>query len=280
MAADQGYVHPELLAEPDWVWDRRNDPSLRIIDCATLEKYQRAHIPGAVGLPLPPRLKEGGTGLHIMEPEPFAELMGQLGVTADTTVVTYDDVNAMYAARCWWALNYYGHTKVKILNGGWQRWVSEGRPVTWQPTVPPAGNFTPRPNEALMCRLDDLLADYQDPHTQVLDVLYAARYRGLENPAGNQRVGHIPGARNLPIEGFFTDDDRRVFRPAAELRELLADAGMSPEKETIVYCQAGVRMTVGAFVLALLGWGQVRAYDASMAEWANRDDTPLVVEPS
>jgi thiosulfate/3-mercaptopyruvate sulfurtransferase len=277
MASEPGYIHPELLAEPEWLWAHRDDPAVRIVDCASPEKYARAHIPGAVALPIHPWIKAQEQGVHVMGPEAFAEAMGQLGISDETTVVTYDDINTMFAARLWWVLAYYGHNQAKVLNGGWQRWVSEGRPITVHPTVPTPARFTPRPNATLICHLDHVLAKVQDPDAQVLDVLYEARYRGLENPFGNKRAGHIPGALNLPIERFFTGDDRNMFRPAAELRALMAEVGLSPDKEVIVHCQAGVRMAVGALVLALLGWTRVRSYDASMAEWANRDDTPLVM---
>jgi thiosulfate/3-mercaptopyruvate sulfurtransferase len=276
MLAGAGYAHPELLAEPEWLWENRENPSLRIIDCASLEKYERAHIPGAVALPIHPWIKEQDEGVHVMGPQAFAEVMGKLGVAEETTVVTYDDINTMFAARLWWVLTYYGHTRVKILNGGWQRWISEGRPVSIRRNTPAPAHFIPRADESLICHIDHVLANYQA--AQVLDVLYEERFRGLENPFGNKRVGHIPEAINIPIERFFEDDERRLFKPASDLRALLAEAGLSPHKETIVHCQAGVRMTVGHFVLALLGWERVRSYDASMAEWANRDDTPLVVE--
>ncbi len=95
MLANQGYAHPELLAEPDWLWEHRDDPSLRIIDCASLDKYERAHIPGAVGLPVHPWIKDRDEGVHVMGPEAFATLMGRLGVSVDTTVVVYDDINTM-----------------------------------------------------------------------------------------------------------------------------------------------------------------------------------------
>jgi thiosulfate/3-mercaptopyruvate sulfurtransferase len=278
MLASQGYAHPELLAEPDWLWEHHDDPSIRIIDCASLEKYERAHIPGAVALPVHPWIKEQDEGVHVMRSEAFAALMGSLGVSDDTTVVTYDDINTMFAARLWWVATYYGHSNIKILNGGWQRWVSEGQPITFHPTSPNPGSFTPRPNKSLICHLDYVLAKHQEPGTQVLDVLYEARYRGLDNPFGNKRVGHIPQAINLPIERFFINDDKRKFKSASELQALLAEVGLSPENEVIVHCQAGVRMTVGTFVLSLLGWSRVRSYDASMAEWANRDDTPLIVD--
>lgn len=294
----EGYARPELLAEPDWLWDHRDDPNVRLIDCDSLEAYRRAHIPGAVALPTHPWLKEGSelmkappgpyltgshlswipTGLHVMGPRRFAELMSELGVSEDTTVVAYDGFNTSFATRLWWVLNYYGHTNAKVLNGGWQRWLTEGRPVTRQRTVPEPGRFIPRANGALMCRLDDLMARIEDPEVQVINVLPRGMYLGTDNPFNNKQAGHIPGSVNVPIEEFITDDDRQVFKPAPELRSLLSEAGTSPKKETVVHCQAGIRTTMGVFVLSLLGWERVRAYDASMAEWANRDDTPLVTE--
>ena len=278
MTTEQGYARPELLAEPDWLWERRGNSKLRVIDCASLEKYERAHIPGAVGLPVHVWIKEPERGVNVMGPESFADLMGKLGVSDDTTVVTYDDYNTSYATRLWWVLNYYDHLDAKVLNGGWHRWVSEGRPVTFHETVPEPGHFTSRPNESIMCRLDYLMTKLGTPGVQVLNVLPEEFYRGTENPFGNKRVGHIPGSLNLPIEKFLTSDDRRVFKPASQLRAILAEVGLSPENESIIHCQGGIRTTVGFFVLSLLSWDRVRAYDAAMAEWANRDDTPLAVE--
>lgn len=278
MAPQQEYARPELLAEPDWLWEQRDNLTVRVIDCASSDAYDRAHIPGAVGLPVHGWIKETEGGVHVMGADAFKALMDQLGVSDDTTVITYDDFNTTFATRLWWVLNYYGHTNVKVLNGGWKRWLTEGRPITFHPTVVEPGTFTPRPNEAIMCRFDDLRERVGQPGIQVLNVLPASFYNGTMNPFGNKRVGHIPGSRNLPIELFLTDDDRGMFKPAAELRTILTEAGISSENEVIVHCQAGVRTTLGFFVLSLLGWDQVRAYDASMAEWANRDDTPLVVE--
>ena len=278
MRIHQDYTHPELLAEPDWLWEHRDDPKVHVIDCASLDRYQRAHIPRAIGLPVHAWIKETEGGVHVMGPEAFADLMSRLGVSDDTTVITYDDFNTSFATRLWWVLNYYGHTDAKVLNGGWHRWVSEGQPVTFRETVPESGQFTPRPNESIICRLDELMSKVSDPGVQILNVLPETFYRGIENPFGNKRVGHIPGSLNLPIEQFFTSDDRHVFKPAAELQASLTEAGLSPENEIIVHCQAGIRTTVGFFVLALLGWDRMRGYDAAMAEWANRDDTALVVE--
>lgn len=278
MVTDQGYTRPELLAEPDWLWARREDPNLRIIDCASSERYRRAHIPGAVGLSVDGWLKDPEEKLHVMPPDAFAELMAKLGVSDDTTVVAYDDNLMFYATRLWWVLTYYGHTDVKVLNGVWYRWISEGRPVTFKENTPAPGHFTPRTDESVICRLDYLRSKLDDPDTRVLDVRPDGEWSGKTNDFGNKRVGHIPGALHLFAGTFLTDDVRRMVRPASELRTVLTDAGVEGGKEVIVHCQAGIRTTHGVFTLRLLGWDRVRAYDAAMAEWANRDDTPLVVE--
>ncbi|MEO8292147.1 MAG: sulfurtransferase [Actinomycetota bacterium] len=273
------YQRSELLAEPDWLWERRDDPSVRLVDCASPDAYGRAHIPGAVGLPVDVWIKEPEGGVHVMGAEKFADLMSGLGVSDDTTVVCYDDWVTAYAARLWWVLNYYGHTNAKILNGGWHRWVIEGRPITFHETEPEPTRFTATPNEAVICRIDYLLRRYKEDDVQVINVLPEGMFLGTDNPFQNKRVGHIPGSVNVPYAKFLTDDDRGVFKPAPELRKILQEAGLTPEKETVVHCQAGVATTLGFFVLSLLGWDRVRAYDAAMAEWANRDDTPLTLEP-
>ena len=127
-------------------------------------------------------------------------------------------------------------------------------------------------------RLGELKARHADPNLQIVIVLPPGMYAGTDNPFGNKRVGHIPGSVNVPIERFFIDQEVPTIKPAAELLTVLAEAGLSPQQETVIHCQAGVRTTTGVFVTTLLGWERVRAYEASMAEWANRDDTALTTD--
>jgi thiosulfate/3-mercaptopyruvate sulfurtransferase len=204
--------------------------------------------------------------------------MAALGVSDDTTVVAYDSYNSTWATRLWWVLTYYGHLEVKLLNGGWQRWIDEGRPVTFRPTTPPPGTFTPRPNEAMRVRVDELIARHAEPDLQVVNALVPEMYAGTDNPFETRRVGHIPGSVNVPVERFLADDDVPTLKPAAELRAVLTNAGLSPDRDTVVHCHACVRTTTDVFAMHLLGWDRVRAYDGSMAEWANRDDTPLTTD--
>ena len=229
-----GYARPELLAEPDWLWEHRDDPSVRVIDCAALDAYRRAHIPGAVGLPVHFYIKDAADETYVMPPDQFAQLMGRLGVSSDTTVVTYDDNNSLVATRLWWVLNYYGHTKAKVLNGGWHRWLTEGRPITFHQTRPEPVTFTPGLNEELICRVDDLKAKVEDADVQIMDMRTDEEWLGT-NDRGNKRVGHVPGAVHLEWLNYITSDDKRVFKPAAELRRMLAEAGISPEREVVTY---------------------------------------------
>ncbi len=278
------YARPELLAEPEWLQEHADDPNVRIIDCATLEAYRRAHIPGAVQLPTHYYVKEPPSGnrpgedhgTFVMAPGDFEQTMSKLGVGPDTTVVTYDDNNALVASRLWWVLKYYGHTNAKVLNGGWHRWLTEGRPVTFHATKVEPATFTARPNPDVIADAELLKAEHTNDACQVLDSRTDAEWEGT-NDRGNKRAGRVPGAKHLEWLNFVAKDDSRKFLPADELQQMVAEAGFTPEKATITYCQGGIRAAHAAFVLELLGWDNIRVYDGSMRDWANREDTPLVV---
>jgi len=276
------YAHPELFAEPEWLARHLDDADVRIIDCATLEAYRRAHIPGAVQLPVHFYVKEAATdgsdhGVLVMPPAEFEAVMSKLGVGPDTTVVTYDDNNALVASRLWWVLNHYGHTNVKVLNGGWHRWLTENRPVTFHAQRVAPATFTAKLNADIYASADLLKAEYADPATcQVLDARSDGEWDG-SNARGNKRVGRVPNSKHLEWLNFVEKGDSRKFLSAGELQRLLDEAGISRNKPTITYCQGGIRAAHAAFVLTLLGYKDVRVYDGSMQEWANREDTPLEV---
>ena len=276
----KAYTRPDLLAEPDWVWQHRSDAHVRVVDCGPPAAHLRAHVPGALALPLHAWLKDPGDDKYVVGPDAFADAMSALGVDEDVTVVVYDDdENAMLATRLWWVLAYYGHAKARVLNGGWRRWVAETRPIACgDEPLPERAQFVARPNEKMMARLDDVRSRLDSGDARVLDVRPRGMWAGSANPFGNRRVGHIPGAANIDSGEFLLHEPPYTFKRADELEALLRDAGLTPEQETIVHCQAGIRTTTGVFALALLGWDNVRGYDAAMAEWANREDTPLVVE--
>jgi len=277
------YARPELLVEPDWLQEHIGDANVRVIDCATVEAYRRAHIDGAVHNPKHYYIKEegsreGGAGMFVMPPDGFNDLMGSLGIDNDTLVVTYDDNNGLVATRLWWVLNYYGHTNVKVLNGGWHRWISDGRPVTFHGARPEAKTYKAAPADtSILATKETLSAETGGENCHILDARTDGEWDG-SNSRGNSRVGRVPGSRHLEWVRFVSRDDDRKFLPADDLQALLDGAGIDRSKPVITYCQGGIRAAHAAFVLTLLGYEDVRVYDGSMHEWANDDATALTLD--
>jgi thiosulfate/3-mercaptopyruvate sulfurtransferase len=273
---------PPLVADADWLWEHRDDAGLRLVDCGSIEcgtsdVYERVHLPGALHLPTHGWLKQPELGVHVVGPEEFSRIMTSIGGSHDTTVVVYDDYNSSYAARLWWVLTYYGHPDVRILNGGFRRWFREGRPLSDEPVVSPEGSFEAQPDPSMIVDLEYVRGHLADPDVQIVNALWEDWYSGEVTPSDDARPGHIPGSVNMPVERFLAGDGDVSFRPVEQVQQVVDEAGLDPTKETVLHCWAGVRTTLAYFSLARLGWTRLRAYDASLAEWARRDDTPLEV---
>ena len=133
---NQAYARPEMLATTDWLAEHLDDPGIRVVDCDEFELYLRAHIKNAVGIRVHHYIKHPGYATApveyplVAEPDVMKELMEDMGIGDDTLVVGYDNSGSLYSTRFWWVLNYYGHTNVKVLDGGWKKWVDEGRPLS------------------------------------------------------------------------------------------------------------------------------------------------------
>src|SRR5262249_29650583 len=157
--------------------------------------------------------------------------------------------------RFWWVLRYYGHANARVLNGGWNRWLTEGRPVTFHqenPPPPAREPFHAHPDPSWYATLNQLKAEQANPECQILDVRSDGGRVGT-NDRGNKRAGRVPNARHLEWLRFVSTDDRRTFLPPADLERLLADAGIDHDHPVITYCQGGIRAAHAAFVLTLLG---------------------------
>ena len=230
--ADQGYARPEMLADSQWLATHLQDDNIRIVDCDNREAYRRAHIPGATTFRGHHYLKEKEGALHVMGPDEFAQAMGALGIGADSLVVAYDGFSGLYATRFWWALSYYGHANAKVLNGGWDTWLAEGRPVTTAATRPAKAVFTPQVREDFIARWEHV-QDAIDTDTVVLDTRSDAEWTG-ENDRGTKRGGRVFGAVHLEWLNY-VDPKTRQFKPAVELRSLFEQAGVRPECEVITY---------------------------------------------
>ncbi|MCH8029580.1 MAG: sulfurtransferase [Candidatus Dadabacteria bacterium] len=279
------YPNPDILVSPHWLMEHKDDSDLLIVDCPwDSGSYARAHIPGALCRPGHAYVKavdgEGNQSWFLPTQSEFEKLTVDLGIGANSTVVMYDEWGTIFATRLWWVLKYFGFDNAKVLDGGWQGWVSAGLPVSYTSQSPsnPAEPFVPSPNPRRLATLDELLAKYNDTGWQVLDVRSGDEYHGRADH-GNKRVGHVPGAThlewNLLLENSTDAEAVRCFRSADEIQEIFNKFGVDKTAAIVTHCQAAVRATFMAFALELLGYPVPRVYDGSMDEWANLDDTPL-----
>lgn len=233
---EAGYAFPEMLAQTDWLAERLQEPNIRIVDMDRLDGYLRMHVPGAVN-PLGDQwnyIKDPLDNVHVMSPRNFKLLMESLGIGDDTMVVAYDHSRSLYAARLWWILNYYGHAQVKVLNGGWKKWFDDRLPVSRD--VPDASvnvTFTPRINTSLIATTEQLKEKYDTPGILMWDVRSHEEHTG-ENPRNNRRAGHIPGSIHMEWLNA-VDLETHMIKPANELRSMLSERRIAPEKEVIAY---------------------------------------------
>jgi thiosulfate/3-mercaptopyruvate sulfurtransferase len=234
MTTDVGYAHTEFLVDAAWVDAHRGDANVVVVDTDVEAGYLRGHIPGAVMVP-DNYEKDPDTGrVHILPPAKFAAMCQNLGIGDDTLVIAYDNNQSLYAARLWWALNTYGHGNAKVLNGGWRGWIAGGHGVGLdRPSAAQGVTFTPNRDESLLVKADELKEACSLEGNVVWDVRSDGEWDGSEM-RGNQRAGHIPGAVHLE---WFNVMDRQThrFRPAGEIRQLLADNGITPDKNVYTY---------------------------------------------
>ncbi len=273
------------LVSPEWLEAHRNDPDLRIVEIAGLRQddmpaYKAGHVPGAVCW----RWKEMLWDSHMRDfpsPEEFARRMGAAGIGNDTTVVVYGE-DVQFGIYAWWTLRYCGHRNVKVLDGARYRWKAEGRPLEQDfPPAPPPVEYRPTERDpGMRIFRDEVLKAIADETAAIVDARSPEEYRGerVGGPGGPDsgavRPGRIPGARHMFYMDFL--DKNKAFRPAAELRALAAERGLSPDQPVIAYCRMSHRATVAYFALTqLLGYGNVRVYDGSWTEWGNLVGVPI-----
>jgi thiosulfate/3-mercaptopyruvate sulfurtransferase len=207
------------------------------------------------------------------KPEDFASSMRRFGISNSTRVVTYSTANVWWATRVWWLLRMFGHDNAAVLDGGFQKWSREGRPVESGPaSARPAGDFTVTQVRNLMVGKQEVQAAIGDSGVCTLNALLPEQHAGT---GGNSygRPGHIAGSVNVPA-AHLLDPASNTFLPADELRRRLGAAG-ALDRKVITYCGGGIAASADAMILTMLGHTDIRIYDASLSEWAKDPSLPM-----
>ncbi len=283
------------LVQTDWLAERLDDPGIQVVDIrgyvrkrnlgdgrqeaeylAARDEYDEAHIPGAVYIDWTRDIidTDDPVPVQVAPPDRFAALMGSLGIGDDTHVVAYDHAGGQFATRLWWALTYYGHDRVSVLDGGWRKWTAEGRPTTAEVPAPEPAAFTARPRPGWRADAAEVLAASLKSDALILDARDEGQYTG-EVARGQGRGGRVPGARHLHADALL-DPESGTFRSDEDLAEKLREAGVPADRDEpiVAYCNGGVAATVPLFALHRLGYRNLANYDGSWNEWGIREDLP------
>jgi thiosulfate/3-mercaptopyruvate sulfurtransferase len=284
-----GYTHPEYLADTEWLAHHLQDDDVRVLDCTThlpplpdfslyevvpgRADFERAHVPGAGFVDIEHDVSTPHPRLHFMLPAPerFAAAMGRFGVGDDTLVVAYSTANHWWATRLWWMLRVFGHDRAAVLDGGFQKWRAEGRPIETGPAKPRReARFTARFRPELVASKDEVLRAIGDSAVCTVNALRPEQHAGTGGVHYGRR-GHIRGSINLPAIHHLNAD--HTFKNAEALRAMFAPALSKPE--VVTYCGGGIAATSVALSLALLGYDNVKVYDNSLTEWAADPSLPM-----
>jgi thiosulfate/3-mercaptopyruvate sulfurtransferase len=286
----------DSLAQTEWLAEHLDDPTLRIVDIRgyvkkrdlgnggqeadylpARDEYDEAHLPGAVYVDWTRDITDPDdtVPVQIAPPDRFAALMGSLGIGDGTHVVVYDHAGGQFATRLWWALTYYGHDRVSVLDGGWRKWTAEGRPTTAEVPDSQPAPFDPRPRPGLRAEAEEVLAASRGGSAFILDARDEGQYAGAV-ARGEGRAGRVPGAEHLHADTLL-DPKSGTFRSYRDLHVKLREAGVPEDRDEpiVAYCNGGVAATVPLFALHRLGYRNLANYDGSWNEWGIREDLPV-----
>lgn len=275
------YVHPEALVSTEWLAEHLSDPSVCVIDARFPPNktfFEGGHIPGAVFVDIFADLADTNATFPytILPQDAFEQLMGRLGISNNMTVVIYDIQGGLWCSRMWWALRYYGHDSVKILDGSLLKWMIEGRPLEAGTVTSTLTTFQAHVRPELISTTEDIKAAIQDPNVHIIDALPEEYYSGEVILYKTHRAGHIPTAHNLPAPLLvsFTGE----LYPQNYIAQRIQKLGLKQNQQIITYCGAGYYSAFDLFVLYLLGYDQVSLYDGAWMEWGANPELPVETE--
>ena len=280
--ADKGYANPDVLVSTEWVAANLNDGNIRLLESnEDVLLYDTGHIPGAQKIDWQEDLNDAVVRDYVGQQQ-FQTLMEKLGISNDTTIVFYGDKSNWWATYAFWVFQLFGHTNAKVMDGGRQKWVDEGRELsTDTPSYPAASYTAPARNDSAIRAMREQVLGHQQAGLPLVDVRSPAEFSGellhmADYPQeGSLRGGHIAGARNVPWARAANDDG--TFKTADDLRAIYEEEqGLSGSDNIVAYCRIGERSSHTWFVLTyLLGYDNVRNYDGSWTEWGNAVGLPI-----
>ncbi|MDQ1001832.1 thiosulfate/3-mercaptopyruvate sulfurtransferase [Neobacillus niacini] len=272
-----------LIINKEWLLKNLNEQNVRIVDCTFSladpkkgrQEYENNHIPGAcyfdLEVDLSGEVAEHGGRHPLPNIEEFTLKLEQAGIDNSTTVISYDQGEGAFAARFWWLLQYLGHEKVFVLDGGFKGWVEGNLPITSEIPSFKKTTFKPDINHDLLTSMEEVkaVADEQNSNIVLIDSREERRYLGLEEPI-DKKAGRIPGAINKP---WFEGLNAGYFKPAEIQKQRFSD--INPDNEIIVYCGSGVTAAPNFLALKAAGFEKVKLYLGSFSDWISYQENKI-----
>ena len=290
MTEQARFRHPEALVTTEWLAKNLADPGLRVFDCTTYliyetgtgrpyrvesgrADYDKGHIPGSAFIDLQADFSDQQTKFRFTMPAPgdLARMAAAKGIGEGTRVVLYSRKSTQWATRVWWMLRAIGFDKAALLDGGFDKWSAEGRPLATAETRYPAGHLSAKPRPDLFVGRDEIKAAIGDKGACTINALAPDLHSG-ENPRYG-RPGRIPGSVNVPAASLQTKS--LEILPPDQVAEAFAKVGADKDKRILIYCGGGIAATLDAFLLHQLGYQDIAVYDNSMSEWAKDETLPI-----
>jgi thiosulfate/3-mercaptopyruvate sulfurtransferase len=268
------------LVETDWLERHLGDPDLRILECTVIltfrendatiesgyEDWAQCHIPGSRFVDLIKEISDPNARIRFTLPSParFAEAMSRHGVGDGTQVVLYDRARTMWAARVWWMLQHFGFERAAVLNGGWTKWVAEGRPVSRDMVSFPPARFEPKIHNEWFVNKKEVVEALGSHRHRLIYALDGTKYEGRK----------IPGSQMVTAENLL-DPETGAFLSLEEIRRRFAVVNALDGCHVITYCGSGIAASLDAFALHVLGKYEVSVYDGSLLEWILDETLPF-----